>query len=270
MPEVNNSKPTYGRTFTIGRETDDKTSKPHFMEWVKEIPADKPQGAKYRTKTSQNGNQRNYRLFGGWSGHLVGLKRDNKEFGAGKAEQTLFVTMQDVSGDVTIELPFFETYAGDLMKRLLDKNFDPSLNLALAPYAINKENGRGQNIGVSAVSGADCNLAGNARAYGNKPAAPHLAEMPDLKRLEIRGTVTYDCTDQHEWLWTQLQRTVIPRLSSLGGAATPNGGPKQPQMETTRTPMQKAKASLGNDWVPEVDTTNYENAEPAYGEPLPF
>ena len=51
MPAIDNS-PNYGRTFQMGRETEDKNSAPHFFEYIKDIPAEPEKGAKYRSKTS--------------------------------------------------------------------------------------------------------------------------------------------------------------------------------------------------------------------------
>ena len=65
MPAIDNS-PNYGRTFQMGRETEDKNSAPHFFEYIKDIPAEPEKGAKYRSKTStKSGKVSNYRLWKG-------------------------------------------------------------------------------------------------------------------------------------------------------------------------------------------------------------
>jgi len=217
MPAIDNS-PKYGRTFQIGRETEDKNSAPNFFEYIKEMPANPEKGAKYRTKVSSRGKTSHYRLWKGWAGHLVGLLVKDKDFGSGIPERVLVATLQDEDGDVDIELSFYGSYAQDLMKRLLDGNFNPALSLSLSPFAMDKPNG-GQNIGISAISGTDCKLSANARAFGDKQAAPHLAGMPDLDSYVAKGKTVYDSSKQTEWLWDQLLQKVVPHLSSLGGAA---------------------------------------------------
>ena len=251
MPEITHAQ-KFKRTFTIGRETDDKKSRPHFMEWVKEIPDPKPSGAKYRTKHGEKG-QKHYRLWQGWSGHLIDLRREVKSYGAND-EDVLLATLQDDSGDVVIELSFFNSYAGDLMRRLLDEGYKPEQSLSLSPYAMDRPNG-GQNVGISAINGADYKMAANARAFGDKPAAKHLVGMPDLEPVTVRGVTTYDCTQQHLWLFAQLESKVVPKLSKLGGASN--------------TPAtRQADQSLNEPPFPANDLTNYENNAP--DDSLPF
>jgi len=90
------------------------------------------------------------------------------------------------------------------------------LNVALSPYAIDKENGKGQNVGIAIINGTDTKLASNKNAYGTKFAAPHLAEMPDLTKSVVKGKDTYDNTEQTLWLWAQIEKRVIPKLFGAG------------------------------------------------------
>lgn len=249
MPEIQQSN-NYKRTLQIGRETEDKTSTPHFMEWVKEIPDPKPEKSKYRTKTSsKSGKVSHYRLYRGWSGQLVSLVRETKTIFE-TPEEFLFATIQDENGEIVIEMPLFGSYACDLMKRLLDYNFDPMLNVALSPYAIDKQNGKGQNVGIAIINGTDTQLAGNKNAYGTKFAAPHLAEMPDLVRSVSKGKETYDNTEQILWLWSEIERRVVPKL--FGDAPQPVPQPdNDPRFPTVEEPQ------------------NFENNAPD-GDDLPF
>jgi hypothetical protein len=255
MPAIDNS-PNYGRTFQMGRETEDKTSAPHFFEYLKEMPSVPEKGAKYRAKTSASGKTSNYRLWKGWSGHLVGLSVKDKDFGSGIPERVLIATLQDEDGDVNIELSFYGSYSQDLMKRLLDRNFNPALSLSLSPFAMDKQNG-GQNIGISAISGTDTKLAGNARAFGDKPAAPHLEGMPDLDSYVAKGKTVWDGSKQTEWLWDQLFARVVPKLSKLGGASV------------ARKPMP-APAENYDHRFPANDNTDYEDATSDPNADLPF
>ena len=251
MPAIDNS-PNYGRTFQMGRETEDKNSAPHFFEYIKDIPAEPEKGAKYRSKTStKSGKVSNYRLWKGWSGHLVGLGVKDKDFGSGIPERVLTATLQDEDGDVNIELSFYGSYSQDLMKRLLDGNFDPSLSLSLSPFAMDKQNG-GQNIGISAISGTGTKLAGNARAFGDKPAAPHLAGMPDLDSYVAKGKTVWDGSKQTEWLWDQLVEKVVPKLSKLGGAAVARKPmPAPDDFPTSAPPVDHAVGALADDDFPQ-------------------
>jgi hypothetical protein len=211
----------YTRTLTIGRETEDKKSRPHFFAYIKELPENPPKGAIFRTKTSAgSGKIHHYRLYKGWSGHLVGLETNMKQYGSGQPEKVLIATMQDDDGDVNVELSFYNGYAGDLMKRLLDDGFRPDQSLSLSPFAMDKDNGS-QNIGISCISGTDTKLMARTSDFGGQTPSPHLAGMPRLDVVPIKGKDTYDCTKMHDWLWAQLQEKVVPWLSSVGGAAQP-------------------------------------------------
>lgn len=222
MPAFENSQ-KWERTLQVGRETEEKTSKPHFMEWVKELPNPLPKGAKSRIKISKTkGTASNYLLWQGWSGFLVNMDVIDKDFGSGIPERTLIATIDDNEDVVKIELSFYHNYAGDLMKRLLDKNFDPSQTLRLSPYAIDKGAGKtGQNVGIAAFNGADTKLTANATEYEGKPAAAHLAGMPDLEKQTIKGVDVYDNTKRNEWLWTQLEAMVLPKLGVITAADRP-------------------------------------------------
>lgn len=219
------------------------------MEWVKEIPNPKPEKSKYRTKTSgKSGKVSHYRLYRGWSGQLVSLVRETKTIFE-TPEEFLFATIQDESGEIVIEMPLFGSYACDLMKRLLDYNFNPMLNVALSPYAIDKQNGKGQNVGIAIINGRDTQLAGNKNAYGTKLAAPHLAEMPDLVKSVSKGKETYDNTEQILWLWSEIERRVVPKLF---------GSTSQPATQPATDPN-----------FPTSDVTDYADNAPD-GDDLPF
>ena len=231
----------YTRTLTIGRETEDKKSRPHFFAYIKELPENPPKGAKFRTKVSgTSGKSHHYRLYQGWSGHLIGLEINMKEYGSGQPEKVLIATMQDDDGDVNIELPFFGGYAGDLMKRLLDDGFRPDQSLSLSPFAMDKDNGK-QNIGISCISGTDTKLMARTSDFGGQTPSPHLAGLPPLDKVIVKGVTTWDNSTAHEWLWARLQEKVVPWLSDLGGAA-------QPKRQT----------------VPDADHTKRGNMQPAF------
>lgn len=250
MPALENSQ-KWERTLQVGRETEDKTSKPHFMEWVKELPSPLPKGAKSRVKISKvKGTASYYLLWKGWVGYLVNLDVIDKDFGSGGIpERTLVAVVDDNVERVKIELSFYHNYAGDLMKRLLDKNFDPTQMLRLSPYAIDKGNGKtGQNVGIAALNGADTKLTANATEFEGKPAAEHLSGMPELDKQTIKGIDVYDNTKRNEWLWTRLEERVLSKLGVITASQRP----------TTRT-------------IPHPDTVNFKgNENLPEAEDLPF
>lgn len=195
-----------GRTFGISRQNgqQDKNGRPYFFEWISEIPADAGK-RKFETRSSPKG-ERHYELFESIDGYLTGITTEEKSFGEAKPPETwLILHMNDEGEPYKIEAGSIDgRYAMDVMKRLLDPTFDPDLKLRLSPFSLDKKEGGGFNIGLSAYSGAD--------KLKSSYKEPHLAGMPEPTQTPHKGTILWDYTPVAQWLVDQVKERVLPGL----------------------------------------------------------
>ena len=239
----------YGRKFSISRENGqaDKNGRPYFFEWVKELPTN-TNGRKFETRTGGNGDK-HYELFSALDGLLVGVQRETKDF-AGTPEDWLILQMVDGAEDYRIEVGRIDSrYSMDIMKRLLDPNFQEGQKLRLSPYSVKDEKKGTYSIGLSAHSGVDGKLEA-------KRESAHLAGMPEPDKREWKGKIEYDFSPVAEWLYTQVETFIAPKLVKDPISAP---GPKE-------RPTQRTPAMAGDDFPTEV--RNYENNTP--DDSLPF
>ena len=198
-----------GRTFGISRENGEKKGRPYFFEWISEIPAEKG-NRKFESRTSETTNKvRHFELFTALSGFLTNINLEQKSFGDTKpAETWLVLYMHDAGEDYKIQVGEISSrYSMDVMKRLLDPNFDPMLSLRLSPFALEGNDGK-PVIGLAAHSGADGKLeAGRDCA--------HLQGSPQAESREWKGKVEWDFSPIAEWLFDRIQKEVLPNLGAV-------------------------------------------------------
>lgn len=217
----------YVRKFSISREngTADKNGKPYFFEWLKELPAEaERKGRKFETRVNGQGEQRHYELFAAVAGKLTGFEIETKTI-AGTEERWLFLHMTDGPEDFKIETGKIDgRYSTDIMKRLLDPQFNPNQNLRLSPFAMTDKDGS-VFIGLSAISGMD----GKLTAARDKN--PRLDGIAEPRRTEHKGKILWDFEPVAEWLFGQLEKLVRPQLSS-GPEAWPTQAPAERAAES--------------------------------------
>lgn len=181
-----------------------KNGRPYFFEWVPQIPDDQI-GRLFETRSRDSGPA-HYELFAALDGHLIGIDIEVKAFnGTQRAEKWLILEMQDGPEKYHIEVGRLDSrWSMDIMKRLLDANFDPAQKLRLAPFAL--QDGERWNIGVSAMSGTDGKLSA-------KRDSAHLAGIPEPETATLKGQTMWDFTPVADWLLAKVQKTILPKLS---------------------------------------------------------
>lgn len=212
----------YGRKFSISREngTADKNGKPYFFEWLKELPAEaERKGRKFETRVNGQGEQRHYELFAAVAGKLTGFEIEKKTI-AGTEERWLVLHMTDGPEDFKIETGKIDgRYSLDIMKRLLDPQFNPNQNLRLSPFALKDKEDK-VIIGLSAISGMDGKLS------AGREKNPRLDGMAQAASAQFKDRVLWDFEPVAEWLFGQLEKLVRPQLSS-GPEAWPTQAPAE-------------------------------------------
>ncbi len=200
----------YVRKFSISREngTADKNGKPFFFEWLKELPHESDRkGRKFETRVNGQGEQRYYELFAAVSGKLTGFESETKTI-AGTEERWLVLHMTDGPEDFKIETGKIDgRYSLDIMKRLLDPQFNPNQNLRLSPFAIQEKEGK-LFIGLSAISGMDSHLTA-ARDKNTR-----LDGIAQPTSAEFKGKIMWDFEPVARWLFAELEKFVKPQLST--------------------------------------------------------
>lgn len=214
MATYNSNGGTFGRKFGISRENGltDKNGRPHFFEWIKELPADKA-GRKFETRPGKDGSPKHYELFTALDGYLTGIEAVGKAFEGRDAETWLVLTLTDEQGEYTIEAGQVDgRFAMDIMKRLLDPAFDPKEKIRMSPYAFTGEDGR-PVIGVGIICGMDSKLQ-------SKASSAHLQGISQPGISEFKGKKLYDWMPVAKWLYTRIQKTVIPSLKPAAPVQT--------------------------------------------------
>lgn len=216
---------THGRKFAISRENGltDKNGRPYFFEYLPQLPAN-TERRKFETRPGKDGNPKHYELFSALDGFLIGVDMEAKAFnGTEKMERWLVLTLIDAEEEYRVEVGQIDgRYSMDIMKRLLDPNFDPRYKLRVSPYAIT-DNGK-TNIGLSAISGTDSKLTASKDAT-------HLAGIPQPETVSFKGETKWDFTNVALWLYEQVKTRVCPRLM------------KDPISAPQRTPMPTPTAT---------------------------
>jgi hypothetical protein len=239
-------KGSYGRKFSISRENGqvDKDGRPYFFEWAKEIPA-QPGKRKFETRTSAKG-ERHYELFSALDGYLIDVREEMKDLGKGM-EAWLILTMIDADDEYQIEVGRIdERYSMDIMKRLLNPNFNPNQKLRLAPYAVKDEKSQRWNIGISAYSGVD--------KLEHSQNSDFLRGIHRAESREWKGKTEWDFSPVAKWLFDKVNTLVVPNLMK-----DPVSAPKK-----AATTFDTGAASF-----PTTDLTDHEKgAEPE--DTLPF
>lgn len=171
-----------GRYFDIKVQRDDKgqvgkdsKAGPAFFEAVDKIPDPLPKGVK-----SDIRGDLKFLIYEGISGHLTNLyTREVAVPGKTKPVKYLNIVLADTEGQYNISTGSIdERNSTQLLKRLLDPNFDISKELYVGMYFIEKP-GEAPNKGISAKSGGVKLKAAKGDA--------HLAGCPEVKVIEVEG-----------------------------------------------------------------------------------
>lgn len=254
MATFNAHQTNYGRKFFIGRQNGqtNKNGDPHFFEWLKEMPAD-TEKRDFEVRVSDSGEKRVYELHRGLIGFITAIDITVKQFDSTrKPEHFLTIELVDADGTYSVEIGRKDSsWSMDLLKRLLDPNFQPNQKVSLVPFSIHDKEKNRYNIGVSCTSGGVKLLA--------KYTLPHLAGMPEAERHEIDDEVKWSYKKQAAWLFEQVQARVVPRLFRDPLAVGPAGEP-QPKPNPVVQPAA-IKATL---------TQDFPTNEPADDDDLPF
>ena len=214
MATHTNAGGSYGRKFSIGRENgqQNKDGVPHFFEWLRQLPENRT-GRKFETRPGSDGGQKFSELFRALDGYLSNITTEEKTI-QGKTHLWLILHLSDDGEDYCIEVgPTDNRYSIDVMKRLLDPNFNPAQKVRFSPYSLNADNGK-QNIGLSVINGADTKLVASryderfpSRAYNS-----NLEGIPQAESREWKGETQWDFTPVSNWLLEQVGAKVVPRL----------------------------------------------------------
>ena len=210
------------RRFQIGRENGEKTARPVFLEWLRELPpVEQRANRQFETRSGANGD-RHYERFSALDGILVDIRKESRTIV--EDERTfLYVTLDDGQEVYDIEIGDFDgRYSLNLMSRLCSPDFNPTLKTRLSPYAL--ESDGKMYIGVSLYNGPD---KIEARRDG-EGFAPAKAETSEFK-----GKTLWDFTPVANWLFDYLQKNVVGGFP-VDAWATPTAAP------------QPASASTGN------------------------
>lgn len=203
---TDNGGGNYGRKFAISRENglSNKNGRPYFFEWLPQLP-DNRERRKFETRPAPEGKERHYELFSALDGYLIGVDQEVRAFDSTRdMQQWLVLRMNDAGDEYTIECGRIDgRFSIDIMKRLLDPNFDPNHKLRISPYAI-EDNGR-WNIGLAAITVPDTKLkAGKDDS--------HLVGIAQPEIREWKGKKEYDWTPVAMWLYEAVKTKVCPRL----------------------------------------------------------
>ena len=207
MATYTNTTQQHARRFNISRENGvtDKNGRPHFFEWVKELPANQT-NRKFETRRKQDGSAAHYELFTAVGGYLKGVRKEWKAI-AGANERWLYIDLHDADGDYIIEVGRIDSrYAMDVMKRLLDPAFRITEPIRLSPFDfLNKDGGR--QIGVSVMNGTDTKLSAGKEN-------PELIGIPQAEKTEFKGKTMWNFEPVADWLFDkvdQLASGAIPK-----------------------------------------------------------
>ena len=189
------------RRLSIGRINGEKTGKPVFLEWLRELPASAEQFLRdFETRNSDKG-PRYYERFQAVDGLLTGIRTESREV-MGEPRTFLYIRLDDGSDIFDIEIGDYDgRYSINLMRRLCNPMFNPMLTLRLSPYAVEHE-GR-THIGVAAYNGPD-KLEARKSEQGWQMAEPG--------KTEHKGKTLYDWLPVADFLMDYLQKNVIPKL----------------------------------------------------------
>jgi hypothetical protein len=248
-----------GRTFFIGRENGQKAKdgRPYFFEWIREMPTEKG-NRKFETRTNAEGVERHYELFTALDGYLTNIEVEVKAFNGTQAgEKYLVIYMADVPESYKVEIARIDSrWATDLMKRLLDANFDPRQKLRISPFYSDTD-GR-VNYGISTFSGPDGKLTA-AREDA------HLQGIPGLETREWKGKIEYDWTAATEWLLQRIEKNVKPRLVNVNAGPTENSSPVNTNIRASEA--ANAFPTVDN---PAIDSGFPEDNHSTESDDLPF
>jgi len=207
MATYNNDRPQRQRRIFIARENgqQDKDGKPYWFEWLPQMPETNDPRRKFEMRRKSDGSQNVYEMYKAVDGYLVGIDIHVKSFnGTEQTEQFLVLLMTDGGDEYLLEIGQIDgRYSMDVMKRLLDPAFNPNLKLRLAPYSITENEKK--NIGLAAISGVDQKLSA-------KRDSSHLIGIPEPEVAALKGKTYWDFTPVSGWLYSMIQRDVVPKL----------------------------------------------------------
>jgi len=216
------------RRFQIGRENGEKTGKPVFLEWLRELPAEADRkGRIFETRTGSSG-PRHYERFSAIDGVITDIRKETRVI-MDEEKTLLYLAMDDGDEVYDVEIGDFDgRYSLNLMARLCSPNFNPTLKSRISPYALEAD-GK-MYIGVSLYNGTD-KIEARREGDGFQPAKAETSEF--------KGKKLWDFMPVANWLFDYLQQNVVPNLSGDAWTATPAPAPTtaRPPSNATQVPF---------------------------------
>lgn len=199
------------RRFAILREKGATGGTPYFAEWLREMPDEFSKERKFETRIGKDGKVSHNEFFKVVDGYLTDAKvienerRDN--------QQELVFSLVDEDGKYEINFGKVDgRYSMDVLKRILDPNFDPTKKVRFSPYAMKDRNNK-DVIGVSVFSGVDGKLiATKESAHLAGIAQPNVYK--GYNKQTKREEDVWDFIPVAEWLWDKFVRLVHPKLQT--------------------------------------------------------
>jgi hypothetical protein len=216
----------YGRKFQISRKDgqSDKNGEPFFFEWLRDTPQN-PENRRFEQR-----GQYTYELFKALDGYLTGFERRKKTIQDAHRD-FLYVELVDGDEKYVIEVGDYDgRFSIDLMKRVLNPNFDASAKIRLSPYAFTDSETGKPKIGVSVYCGVD-------KITASLNDVPVLSECPEATTTTFKGQTMWDFSTVAEWLFQQ----VIEKIEKgTRGNFTQSAPPAQAQPAQTNVTASPA------------------------------
>lgn len=227
------------RRFQIGRENGEKTGKPVFLEWLRELPAEADRkGRIFETRTGSIG-PRHYERFSAIDGVITDIRKESRVI-MDEEKTFLYLTMGDGDEVYDVEIGDFDgRYSLNLMSRLCSPDFNPTLKARLSPYALEAE-GK-MYIGVSLYNGPD-KIEARREGDGFQPAKAETSEF--------KGKKLWDFLPVANWLFDYLQKNVVPSLPGNAWETAPAtaAASTRPPSNATEVPFPETEpAGIGKD-----------------------
>lgn len=253
MATHTNNGGSNNRKFAIGRENGEKTARPVFLEWLRELPAeDDRKGRIIETRQGSNG-PRYYERFSALDGMIIDIWKESRAIM--EEERTfLYIKLDDGNEVYEVEIGDFDgRYSLNLMARLCSPDFDPMKKSRVSPYATEKD-GK-MYIGVSLYNGPD-KIESRREGDGFQPTKPETSEF--------KGKTLWNFLPVAQWFYDYLQTNVVPNLPENAWQVVPAPSGPAPQPATTARTSNASQVPF-----PVDDVTSHAEGIPD-GSDLPF
>lgn len=214
------------RKFAIGRENGDKTARPVFLEWLRELPAEADRkGRVIETRAGSNG-PRHYERFSALDGMITDIWKESRTI-MDEPRTFLYIKLDDGEEVYEVEIGDFDgRYALNLMARLCSEGFDPMKKSRISPYATEMD---GKTyIGVSLYNGVD-KIESRRESEQFMPAKAETSEF--------KGKKLWNFLPVAEWHFEYLQKNLVPRLPKNAWQIVPDSPTAQQATTSNANPV---------------------------------